>query len=50
MICPNQCVCQYSHLMDLSIARWMNSFETAINTGQFMEKNEENLVNDNEVK
>lgn len=23
MLCPNQCVCQHSPLMDLSVARWI---------------------------
>jgi len=28
MICPNHCVCQYAHKMDLSIARWIHTVET----------------------
>lgn len=23
MLCPNQCVCQHSPFMDLSVARWI---------------------------
>lgn len=35
MICPSQCVCQYSPFMDLSIARWIQgmrreNFEDAV--------------------
>lgn len=34
MVCPNNCVCQQSHFMDLSIARWIqtkqNGFEATV--------------------
>lgn len=28
MICPQQCVCQSAHRMDLSISRWVHAIET----------------------
>lgn len=28
IICPNQCICQYLHLKDLSIARWISIYNS----------------------
>ena len=50
MICPQQCVCQYSHFGDLSVAKWITTIETRQRKGhKFEPEDHENLVNDNEV-
>lgn len=50
MICPQQCVCQYAHFMDLSIAKWINAIETRKQKGhEFVEEEHEDPVNENEA-
>ncbi|KAG5678342.1 hypothetical protein PVAND_008027 [Polypedilum vanderplanki] len=50
MICPQHCVCQYAHRMDLPIARWIHSVETRQRKGhEFIGFEEDNNENNNEV-
>lgn len=55
--CPQGCVCQYAHLMDLHISRWINYMQQKYKRSTFHQENqaetsteedEENLVNNNE--
>ncbi|CRL06507.1 CLUMA_CG019640, isoform A [Clunio marinus] len=49
MICPQHCVCQYAHRMDLSISRWIHAVETRQRKGhEFVDSSEDALTN-NEV-
>lgn len=48
MICPQHCVCQYAHRMDLPISRWIHSVETRQRKGhEFVDLNDEPLLNNN---
>lgn len=50
MICPQHCVCQYAHRMDLPVSRWIHSVETRQRKGhEFTEFEEDNNENNNEV-
>ena len=48
MICPQHCVCQYAHRMDLPIARWIHSVETRQKKGhEFVDLQDETVLNNN---
>lgn len=48
MICPQHCVCQYAHRMDLPIARWIHSVETRQKKGhEFVDLHDESMLNSN---
>lgn len=49
MICPQHCVCQYAHRMDLSISRWIHAVEMRQQKGHEFSDSSENSLNSNEV-
>ncbi|XP_065358739.1 toll-like receptor 3 [Calliphora vicina] len=46
--CPQGCVCQYAHLMDLPISRWINYMQQRYSTPMPNEDNENDINNVNE--
>lgn len=48
LICPNQCVCNQSPFMDLSIARWIQGLKLDKSTGSRREHKKSNEATDNE--
>ena len=50
MICPQHCVCQYAHRMDLSISRWVHSVEKRQKKGHEFVESDEDAISNNEVR
>lgn len=46
--CPQGCVCQYAHLMDLPISRWINHMQQRYLNSNNNVDNTEDLINNNE--
>lgn len=50
MICPQYCVCQFAHRMDLPISQWMHSVETRQRKGHEFVDLQDDSVHNNEVR
>lgn len=49
MICPQQCVCQYTHYGDISVTKWIKTIEIRQRNLKFNSEDHEDSVNENEV-